>query len=48
MTKNTLGADFARHMKRITEGELWELVDTGSENVKKTRGTDDVFTRDKT
>ena len=47
MTKNTLGADFARHMKRITEGELWELVDTGRKNVKKTGFTDDVITRDK-
>ena len=28
-TKNTPEADFARHMKRITEAELWELVDTG-------------------
>ena len=37
-----------RHKKRITEGELWELVDTGRENVKKTGVTDDVITRDKT
>ena len=47
-TKNTPGADFARHMKRTTEGELWEIVDTGRENVKKTRVMDDVITHDKT
>ena len=33
---NTLEADLARHMKSITEGELWEIVDTGRENVKNT------------
>ena len=44
MTKNTLEADFARHMKRIIEGELWYLMDTGRENVKKTGVTDDVIT----
>ena len=48
MTKNTSEADFARHIRRITEGELWELVDTGRENVKKIGVTDDVITRDKT
>ena len=35
-------------MKRITEGELWELVDTGKENVKRNGVTYDVITRDKT
>ena len=35
-------------MKRITEGELWEIVDTGRENVKRTGVTDDVITCDKT
>ena len=29
MTKNTLEAGFVRHMRRITEGKLWEIVDTG-------------------
>ena len=48
MTKNTLEADFARHMRRITEGELWEIVDTGRENVKKTGVTDNIITREKT
>ena len=47
MTKNT-EADLARHTRRITEGELWELVDTGRENVKKTGVTDDIITHDKT
>ena len=48
MTKNTSEADFARHMRRITEGELWEIVDTGRENVEKTGVTDDIIARDKT
>ena len=48
MTKNTPEAYFSRHMKSITEGKIWELVDTGRENVKKTGFTDDVIKRDKT
>ena len=47
MTKNTSEADFARHMKSIIERELWELVDTGRGNFKKTGVTDDGITRDK-
>ena len=35
-------------MKRITEGELWDIVETVSEDVKITRVTDDVMERDKT
>ena len=31
----------------ITEGEFWYLVNTGRENFKKTRVTDDIITRDK-
>ena len=46
MTKNTSEADLARHMRRITEGELWELVDTIRENVKKAGVTDDIIIRD--
>ena len=46
--RNTLEEDFARHMKRITEVELWELADTGRENVKNTRVTNDVITYYKT
>ena len=48
MTENTLEADFARRMRRITEGELWELVDTGRENFKKTGVMDDVITHNNT
>ena len=44
MTKNILEADLENHMKIITEGELWELVDTGSENDKNNRVKDDVIT----
>ena len=48
MTKNTSEADFARHMRRITDGELCELVYTGRGNVKKTGVTDDSITRENT
>ena len=40
ITKNTSGEYFARHIKRITEGELWEIVDTGGGNFRDTRVTD--------
>ena len=48
MTNNTSEAYFARHMRSITEGELWEIVDTGRENIKKTGVKYDIITRDKT
>ena len=48
ITKNTSEADFARHTKRITEGELWEIVDTGRENIKNTRVRNDVIICDNT
>ena len=48
MTKKSSEEDCVMHMKRIIEGELWEIVDTGRENVKNTRVTDDVITHDKT
>ena len=48
MTKNSSEAYFASHMRNITEGEIWELVDTGRYNFKKTGFTNDVITRDKT
>ena len=48
INKNTSEADFARHMRRITEGELWELVNTRMENVKKTGVTYDAITLNKT
>ena len=48
MTKNTYEVRFLKHKKIITEGELWELVETGSDNVKNTRSKDNVIKRDKT
>ena len=48
MTKKTLEANFARHVRRITEGSFWYLVDTGRGNVNNTGVTDDVITHDKT
>ena len=47
MKKDTSEADFASHMKRITEGELWELLGTVGENVNNIRVTDDVISCDK-
>ena len=35
-------------MKIVTEGELWELMDTGRENFNNTRVTDDVISRKNT
>ena len=34
VTKNLYETDYVKHTKRITEGEIWELVETGRENVK--------------
>ena len=48
MTKKSSEADCVMHMKRIIEGELWEIVDTGSENVNNTRVTHDFINRDNT
>ena len=35
-------------MKRITEGELLDLVHTGRDNVKNTRVTDDIISHHNT
>ena len=35
-----------KHTKRITEGELWYLVETGRENVKNNGVLDGVMDRD--
>ena len=48
MNNNTPEVNFARHIQRITEGELWEIVDTGRENFKKIGVTDDFIVCDKT
>ena len=48
MNKNTSELKLAKHMRRVTEGELWELVDTGRDNVKKNGLTDDIINLDKT
>ena len=45
---NTQEADLARKMKSITEGEIWELMDTGRENEKNTCVTNDKITKYKT
>ena len=48
MENNTSELVFVKTMKRITEGELWELVETGRENVKNARFREDLFKHDKT
>ena len=48
MTNNTSGVDFARHLKSITEWELWEIMYTRRGNVNNIRVTDDVINCDKT
>ena len=48
MTKNTTEADLARHMRRITEREHWEIVHTRRENDKREGITDEVITCDNT
>ena len=48
MTKNCSENDHSKHAKRITEGELWELVETGGENVKNNGVMDGVMNCDST
>ena len=40
MTNNFSEADYVKHMKIITEVELWYLVETVRENVKNIGVTD--------
>ena len=47
-TKNTSKSDCMNHMKRMTEGELWELMDTRRQNVNHTRVADNAINHDKT
>ena len=46
--KNCSEEDFVKHMKRITQGELWELVETRRDNLNITIVTDEGMERDKT
>ena len=47
--KNTTSeSDFVKHMNRITEEELWEIVDTGRDNSKNDRVTNDFINSDNT
>ena len=39
MTKNCPKAEHVKHTNRITEGEIWELVETGRGNIKIDRVT---------
>ena len=48
ITNNCSEADYIKKTKRITEGELCELVETGIENVKNTGVTDKIIERNKT
>ena len=42
MTNNCSEADHTKHAKIIREGELWELVDTGRENLNNNGVIDGV------
>ena len=44
--KNCGEADHAKHAKRITEGELWDLAETGEENVRNNGVLDGVMNCD--
>ena len=33
MTNNCSKADYFKHTNRITEGELWDIMETGRDNV---------------
>ena len=48
MTKDYSGEDYVKHVKRITEGELWDLVETVMENSKNIGVADEIMERDKT
>ena len=41
--KNCSEANYFKHIKSITKGELWELVETGRENVKNIGVMDGVM-----
>ena len=43
MTKNFSKDDYAKHTKRITERELWELVETGRYTVNNNGVLDEVM-----
>ena len=47
-TKNTFEENFERHLRMITQGELWELLDTGTENIKNTRVMNNAIAFNKT
>ena len=47
-TKIFFEADHAKHANRITEGEIWELVETGRENIKNNGVFDGVVDFDLT
>ena len=46
--KNDCSEYYDKHMKRFTDGELWEIVETGRENVNIARVTDEVMEHIKT
>ena len=48
MTKNCSESDHVKHAKRITEGELWEIMETGMEDVNNNGVLDGVTDCDST
>ena len=47
-TKNCSEPVQVNHTKRTTEGELWETLETGRENVNNIRVTDEIMENNKT
>ena len=48
MMQNFSEASYVKHTKRITEGELWDLVKTGRKNANNNGVLDGVIYRDST
>ena len=48
MANNCFEVDFFKKTRRITKGELWEIVETRRRNIKSIRVSDKIIERDKT
>ena len=48
MAKIFSEVEYVKHMKRITEIELWDLVETGRDNVKNIGFMDEIMECEKT
>ena len=48
MTRIFSESYYVKHMKRITEGEIWDIMETGRDNVNNIGVTDEIIECDKT